>query len=82
MHGSFFETLRNNAIGIAKARQNPANFAAPHLVRNEFGGSGRRSDRDSQGSTTAKINPSFSLRTSASLSGRRPTNLYSFPPSL
>jgi hypothetical protein len=39
-HGSFFETLRNNAIGIAKARQNPANFAAPHLVRNEFGASG------------------------------------------
>ena len=38
-HGSFFETLRNNYFGIAKARQNPANFAAPHLVRNEFGGS-------------------------------------------
>ncbi len=38
-HGSVFETARNNAIGIAKARQNPANFAAPHLVRNEFGGS-------------------------------------------
>jgi hypothetical protein len=39
VHGSIFETARNNAIGIAKARQNPANFAAPHLVRNEFGGS-------------------------------------------
>jgi hypothetical protein len=38
-HGSFFETLRNNYFGIAKARQNPADFAAPHLVRNEFGGS-------------------------------------------
>lgn len=37
LHGSFFETARNNAWGIAKARQNPANFAAPHLVRNEFG---------------------------------------------
>ena len=36
-HASFFETARNNAIGVAKARQNPANFAAPHLVRNEFG---------------------------------------------
>src|SRR5439155_20086912 len=39
VHGSLFETARNNAIGIAKARQNPANFAAPHLVRNEFGAS-------------------------------------------
>lgn len=38
-HGSFFETARNNYFGIARARQNPANFAAPHLVRNEFGGS-------------------------------------------
>ncbi|MEZ5403746.1 MAG: carboxypeptidase-like regulatory domain-containing protein [Bryobacteraceae bacterium] len=38
-HGSLFETARNNYFGIAKARQNPANFAAPHLVRNEFGGS-------------------------------------------
>ena len=37
-HGSMFETARNNFFGIAKARQNPANFAAPHLVRNEFGG--------------------------------------------
>src|SRR4051794_30895377 len=39
IHGSFFETARNNYFGIAKARQNPADFAAPHLVRNEFGGS-------------------------------------------
>jgi len=39
VHGSFFETARNNYFGIAKARQNPADFAAPHLVRNEFGGS-------------------------------------------
>ena len=39
VHGSFFETARNNYFGVAKARQNPANFAAPHLVRNEFGGS-------------------------------------------
>ncbi|MDE3168365.1 MAG: TonB-dependent receptor, partial [Acidobacteriota bacterium] len=37
VHGSFFETARNNYFGIAKARQNPADFAAPHLVRNEFG---------------------------------------------
>jgi len=38
IHGSLFETARNNAIGIAKARQNPANFSAPPLIRNEFGG--------------------------------------------
>ena len=38
-HGSLFETARNNAIGVAKARQNPADFAAPPLIRNEFGGS-------------------------------------------
>jgi len=38
-HGSAFETARNNYFGIARARQNPANFAAPHLVRNEFGAS-------------------------------------------
>jgi hypothetical protein len=39
VRGSLFETLRNNAIGIARARQDPPTFAAPHLVRNEFGGS-------------------------------------------
>lgn len=39
LHGTFFETARNNAIGIAKARQNPVNFTAPRLIRNEFGGS-------------------------------------------
>lgn len=38
-HGSAFETARNNYFGIARARQNPANFAAPHLVRNEWGAS-------------------------------------------
>lgn len=37
LHGSFFETARNNYFGIAKARQNPANFSAPKLIRNEFG---------------------------------------------
>ena len=37
IHGSIFETARNNAVGIAKARQNLANYVAPHLVRNEFG---------------------------------------------
>ncbi len=39
IHGSVFETARNNYFGIAKARQNPSNYAAPHLVRNEFGAS-------------------------------------------
>lgn len=39
LHGSLFETARNNAIGVARARQNPANYTAPHLVRNEFGAS-------------------------------------------
>src|SRR6266576_6810594 len=39
VHGSAFETARNNYFGIAKARQNPSDFAAPHLVRNEFGAS-------------------------------------------
>ncbi|MGD0479090.1 MAG: carboxypeptidase-like regulatory domain-containing protein [Terracidiphilus sp.] len=37
MHGTAFETARNNAIGIAKSRQNPSSYSAPHLVRNEFG---------------------------------------------
>jgi hypothetical protein len=39
LHGSLFETARNNAIGIAKNRNNLSNYAAPHLVRNEFGAS-------------------------------------------
>jgi hypothetical protein len=39
LHGTVFETIRNNAVGIAKNRNNLANFVAPHLVRNEFGGS-------------------------------------------
>lgn len=39
VHGSFFETARNNYFGIARARQDPANLVAPKLIRNEFGGS-------------------------------------------
>jgi hypothetical protein len=35
----FSKRQENNAIGIAKARQNPSNYAVPHLVRNEFGAS-------------------------------------------
>lgn len=38
-HGTMFETAVNNAIGIARQRQNPANFSQAHYVRNEFGGS-------------------------------------------
>lgn len=36
-HGTLFETARNNYFGIARARQDPANFSAPPLIRNEFG---------------------------------------------
>lgn len=39
IHGSLFETARNNYFGIAKARQDPSNLVAPKLIRNEFGGS-------------------------------------------
>lgn len=39
LHGTFFETSRNNSLGIAKTRANPANYSAPELVRNEFGAS-------------------------------------------
>ena len=39
LHGSFFETARNNGFGIAKRRQDPSNLVAPHYVRNEFGAS-------------------------------------------
>lgn len=39
LHGTMFETARNNAIGIAKSRQDLANFVAPEYIRNEFGAS-------------------------------------------
>lgn len=39
LHGSLFETARNNYFGVAKARQDPSNLVAPKLIRNEFGGS-------------------------------------------
>ncbi len=39
LHGSLFETARNNGWGIAKSRQNPAAYAAPEYIRNEFGAS-------------------------------------------
>jgi hypothetical protein len=37
-HGSVFETARNSAIGVARARQDYY-VKPPHLVRNEFGAS-------------------------------------------
>ena len=40
LHGSLFETARNNYFGIARSRSNPSDFVAPHYVRNEFGISG------------------------------------------
>jgi hypothetical protein len=39
LHGSVFETMRNNGFGVARLRQNPVGYTAPKLVRNEFGGS-------------------------------------------
>ncbi|HEV2327100.1 MAG TPA: carboxypeptidase regulatory-like domain-containing protein [Terracidiphilus sp.] len=39
LHGTLFETARNNAFGIARQRQNPSDFAAPPYIRNEFGAS-------------------------------------------
>jgi len=38
IHGAVFETHRNNAIGLARARQDFYD-KPPHLVRNEFGAS-------------------------------------------
>lgn len=37
LHGTLFETARNNDFGIAKGRQDSSNFAAPEYIRNEFG---------------------------------------------
>ena len=43
LHLSVYETIRNNAFGVARARQdvnlNGAPFQVPKLIRNEFGGS-------------------------------------------
>ncbi len=39
LHGSLFETARNNAFGIARTREDQSNFAAPKYIRNEFGAS-------------------------------------------
>jgi len=37
LHGALFETARNNAFGVARKIEDPVNYQAPHLVRNEFG---------------------------------------------
>ena len=37
IHGTMFETARNNGLGIAKSRQDPSGFTAPQYIRNEFG---------------------------------------------
>jgi hypothetical protein len=39
LHGTMFETARNNGLGIAKNRQDPSNYSAPEYIRNEFGAS-------------------------------------------
>ena len=36
IHGTFFETARNNAFGVARNRQDPLG-APPEYIRNEFG---------------------------------------------
>jgi hypothetical protein len=41
IHGSLFETHRNNAFGVARARQDVlpgGEYQTPKLIRNEFGG--------------------------------------------
>ncbi len=42
VHGSLYETHRNNAFGVARARQDVlpgGDYKVPKLIRNEFGGS-------------------------------------------
>ncbi len=43
LHGALYETVRNNAFGVARARQdvnlNGEPYSTPKLIRNEFGGS-------------------------------------------
>jgi hypothetical protein len=37
LHGSFFETARNNDFGIARTRNESSSYAQPEYIRNEFG---------------------------------------------
>jgi hypothetical protein len=39
LHGSAFETARNNDFGIARGRNNPSSYSQPEYIRNEFGAS-------------------------------------------
>ncbi len=39
LHGTLFETARNNSFGVARQRQDAAGVPAPELIRNEFGAS-------------------------------------------
>jgi hypothetical protein len=37
LHGTFFETARNNAFGVAQRRETAPGSVTPQLIRNEFG---------------------------------------------
>jgi hypothetical protein len=37
LHGSLFETARNNDFGIARTRNEASSYAQPEYIRNEFG---------------------------------------------
>lgn len=37
LHGTFFETARNNAFGVDRNREDPVGQKPPELIRNEFG---------------------------------------------
>jgi hypothetical protein len=37
LHGTFFETARNNDFGIARTRNESSSYAQPEYIRNEFG---------------------------------------------
>ncbi len=37
LHGTFFETARNNAFGIARTRSESSSYSQPEYIRNEFG---------------------------------------------
>lgn len=37
LHGTFFETARNNSFGVARNEQDPVGQKAPEYIRNEFG---------------------------------------------
>ena len=72
-HGSLFETARNNAIGVARARQNPRH--SPRLTWCATSSAVRSAARSRFRSfTTERTEPSFSSRMNASRCGKRRTN--------